>query len=321
MMPSMQTPLGYDRPLFVLAFDHRESFERTLFGIRGTPTTEERAAISDAKSVIFDGFRLAASAGPVPREAAGVLIDEEFGADMARTAAAEGFVLAMPVERSGSEEFAFEYGEAFAEHVEAFDPTFCKVLVRYNPEGDREMNARQAQRLARLSGWLRERGRRFLFELLVPPTPEQLERAGGDRDRVDREQRPRLMLTAMAELQRSGVEPDVWKIEGLDDPDDCRRMSAAARAGGRDRVACVVLGRGADEAAVDRWLRAGAGVPGYLGFAIGRTIWWDSVDRYRRGSLDRTVAAQRIADRYGRFVDVYRTAAEARARPNDRGRR
>jgi myo-inositol catabolism protein IolC len=315
MIRSVHVPLGYDRPLFILAFDHRESFERTLFGIRVSPTSDERAAISDAKGLIFEGLRLAVSTGRVPREAAGILIDEEFGADIARAAAADGFVLAMPAERSGREEFDFEYGAAFADHVEAFDPAFCKVLVRYNVEGDAEMNARQAERLARLSGWLRDRGRRFLFELLVPPTPSQLAMAGGDRERLDREERPRLMLAAIAELHERDVEPDVWKIEGLDDPDDCRRMSAAARADGRDRVACVVLGRGADEAAVARWLGAGAGIPGYLGFAVGRTIWWDAVDRYLKGSLDRSAAAVEIADRYARFVDVYRTAAAERAGP------
>ena len=314
-------PLGYDRPLFILAFDHRESFERTLFGISGrAPTDEERAAITDAKALVFDGFRRAAASGLVAREAAGVLIDEEFGAEIARTAAAAGFVVAIPAERSGHEEFDFEYGDAFGEHVEAFDPTFCKVLVRYNPEGDADMNGRQSDRLALLSRWLRDHGRRFLFELLILPTEGQLDGAAGDRGRFDRERRPSLMLAAVAELQTRGVEPDVWKIEGLDDPDDCRRIAEATRAGGRDRVACVVLGRGADEAAVARWLRAGAGIPGYLGFAIGRTIWWDAVDRYLKGSTDRDAAAAEIADRYGRFVDVYRSAEAERLAADAGGR-
>lgn len=320
MMPTVK-PAGYDRPLFILAFDHRESFERTLFGISGrAPTDEERAAISDAKALVFEGFRLAAASGRVPADGAGVLVDEEFGADMARAAAREGFVLAMPAERSGQAEFDFEYGDAFGEHVEAFDATFCKVLVRFNPEGDADANARQVARLALLSGWLREQGRRFLFELLVPPTPEQLARAGGDAGHVDREQRPGLMLRAIADLQARGVEPDVWKIEGLDDPHDCRRIAEATRAEGRDDVACVVLGRGADEAAVERWLRAGAGIPGYVGFAIGRTIWWDAVDAYVRGSVDRGAAASAVAERYGRFVDVYRTAEAERVSVGEGGR-
>jgi len=313
MMRRVEPLAGYDRPLFILAFDHRESFGRTLFGISGrAPTGEERAAIEDAKALVFEGFELAAASGRVPRDAAGVLIDEEFGAGVARAATAEGFVVAIPAERSGFAEFDFEYGDAFGEHVAAFDPTFCKVLVRYNPEGDRELNARQGDRLARLSAWLTEHGRRFLFELLVPPTPEQLERVDGDRDRADRELRPGLMLTAIGELQRRGVEPDVWKIEGLDHADDCRRIAAATRADGRDRVACVVLGRGADADAVARWLRAGAGIDGYLGFAIGRTIWWDAVDRFLKGSTDRRAAVEQVADRYGRFVGVYRSAEAGR---------
>ena len=301
--------LGYDRPLFILAFDHRGSFLK-MAGIRGELTEEGAARVRDAKAVIFEGFRRAVQAG-VPREAAGVLVDEQFGAEVARQARAEGYVLAMPVERSGQDEFDFEYGDAFGEHVEAFDPTFAKVLVRYNPAGDAALNRRQVERLRRLSDWLHTRGRKFLFELLVPPTPEQLRRVDGDEARYDREVRPDLMVRAIAELQEAGVEPDVWKIEGLDDRADCQRTSAQVRSGGRDRVACVVLGRGADEAAVVRWLQAGAGVPGYVGFAIGRTIWWDGVKGYLDGSLSRQKAAELVKSNYLRMIDVYRSAERA----------
>jgi myo-inositol catabolism protein IolC len=298
--------LGYDRPLFILAFDHRGSFLK-MAGIRGELTEEGAARVRDAKAVIFEGFRRAVQAG-VPREAAGVLVDEQFGAEVARQARAEGYVLAMPVERSGQDEFDFEYGDAFGEHVEAFDPTFAKVLVRYNPAGDAALNRRQVERLRRLSDWLHTRGRKFLFELLVPPTPEQLRRVDGDEARYDREVRPDLMVRAIAELQEAGVEPDVWKIEGLDRREDCVRVSEQVRAGGRDRVACVVLGRGADEQAVVRWLEAAAGVVGYVGFAIGRTIWWDGVRAYLEGQASRDAAAEAIKTNYLRMVDVYQAA-------------
>jgi myo-inositol catabolism protein IolC len=299
--------LGYDRPLFILAFDHRGSFLK-MAGIRGELTEEGAARVRDAKTVIFEGFRRAVQAG-VPREAAGVLVDEQFGAEVAQQARAEGYVLAMPVERSGQDEFDFEYGEAFGEHVEAFDPTFAKVLVRYNPEGDAALNRRQVERLRRLSDWLHARGRKFLFELLVPPTPEQLRRVDGDEARYDREVRPDLMVRAIAELQEAGVEPDVWKIEGLDRREDCVRVSEQVRAGGRDRVACVVLGRGADEQAVVRWLEAAAGVFGYVGFAIGRTIWWDGIRAYLEGQASRDAAAEAIKSNYLHMVDVYQAAA------------
>src|SRR5207249_2687836 len=99
------------------------------------------------------------------------------------------------------------------------------------------------------------------------------------------------------------------KIEGVDRREDCDRIARQTRAGGRDGVACVVLGRGADDAKVDEWLRAAAPVAGYRGFAIGRSIFWDAVKGFVGGSLPRDAAARQIADNYRRFIDVYEDGA------------
>ena len=296
--------LGYEKPLYVLAFDHRGSFQKKFFGVTGEPTAEETARIADAKRVIFEGLLHALEEG-VPREAAGALVDEQFGAEIARTASSQGLTFAMPVEKSGQDEFDYEYGEDFGAHIESFDPTFTKVLVRYNPEGDAGMNERQAARLKRLGDWLHERDRKFLFELLVPAEPHQLEAIGGDAQKYETDVRPSLMKGAIASLQAVGVEPDIWKIEGIDRRGDCEAISEQARSGGRDKVACVVLGRGADDAAVDHWLRQGRGVPGYIGFAIGRTIWWDPLKAFVDGTLGREETAKQVAANYRRFIDVY----------------
>jgi len=302
--------IGYDKPLYILAFDHRGSFQKKFFGVTGQPTPEEAARISDAKRVIYEGLLRALDEG-VPKEAAGALVDEQFGAEIARDAKARGLTLAMPVEKSGQDEFDFEYGEDFGRHIEEFDPTLSKVLVRWNPEGDAEMNRRQGERLKRLSDWLHERGRLFLFELLVPPLPHQLEAVGGDEQRWDRQERPKLMREAIRQIHEAGIEPDIWKIEGIDRREDCEMISAECRSGGRDGVACVVLGRGADDAAVDHWLRMGSGVPGYIGFAIGRSIWWDPLKAYVDGQMGREEAAKQIAANYRRFIDVYEAGQEA----------
>jgi myo-inositol catabolism protein IolC len=301
--------LGYDKSLYILAFDHRGSFQKKMLGISGAPTSEQRGQISDAKRVIFEGFEHAIEEG-APMDSAGLLVDEEFGADIARTAKSKGYQFAMPVEKSGQDEFDFEYGEqGFAQHILEFDPTFTKVLVRYNPEGDEDVNARQAARLRNLSDWLHDKGRKFLFELLVAAEPHQLEQVGGDADRYDKEIRPGLMVGAISELQQGGIEPDIWKIEGIDKREDCQLIAAQVRSGGRDRVACVVLGRGADEDAVIHWLRQGAGVPGYIGFAIGRTIWWDALKAYLDEETDRATAAKTISENYRRMIDVYTSAS------------
>jgi myo-inositol catabolism protein IolC len=295
---------GYDGKLFILAFDHRGSFQKKFFGIEGAPSAEDAQRIIDAKRVIFEGMQQALADG-LDASAAGVLVDEQFGTQIARDAKQAGTVLAMPAERSGQNDFDFEYGTEFGAHIQAFDPTFTKVLVRFNPEGDGQMNARQAAKLKELSDWLRHHDRRFLFELLVPAEPHQLEAAGGDEGRYDRELRPQLMKVAIAELQESGIEADIWKIEGIDDPAKCAEIAEQCRIGGRDRVGCVVLGRGADDAAVDAWLRAAREVPGYQGFAIGRSIWWNPLLSYVNGETARDEAASQIANNYLRFVSVY----------------
>ena len=303
-----RSALGYQKNLYILAFDHRGSFQKKLLGISGAPNPEESRRISDAKKVIFEGFQQAVSEG-APKEHAGLLVDEQFGADIARQARREGYILAMPVEKSGQNEFDFEYGEEFGKHIEEFDPTFSKVLVRYNPDGDREMNATQIVRLQVLSTWLHERGRKFLFELLVPAEPSQLAQVGGDEERYDKELRPGLMVQTIIDMQAGGVEPDVWKIEGIDRREACEGIAKTVRREGRDDVACVVLGRGANEDAVIHWLKQGAGVRGYIGFAIGRTIWWEPLKAYLAGDADRAAAAKTISENYRRMIDIYSSAS------------
>jgi myo-inositol catabolism protein IolC len=301
--------LGYDGKLYILAFDHRGSFQKKMFGIEGDPDEEQTETISDAKHLIYEGLQKASEQGAEP-DVTGCLVDEQFGAPKGIPSDAKeaGLKLAMPVEKSGQEEFDFQYDEDFGEHIEKFDPDFAKVLVRYNPDGDAGMNQRQSERLKELADWLHEHDRKFLFELLVPAEDSQLEQVGGDEDRYDDELRPELMRRAITDLQDFGVEADIWKIEGISSQEDCQRIADTCRRDGRDGVVCVVLGRGADDDKVEEWLRSGAPVDGYAGFAIGRTIWWDALKAFLDGDMEREEAVDRIAKSYLRFVEVYRQA-------------
>ncbi len=299
--------LGYDQKLYILAFDHRGSFQKKFFGIQGEPDPEQTAIIADAKHLIFEGLLQAVAAGADP-SVTGVLVDEQFGSTVPAEAREKGLKLAMPAERSGQNMFDFQYGDQFGEHIERFDPDFTKVLVRFNPAGDAAANREQLGKLKRLSDWLKDHGRKFLFELLVPAEDAQLASVGGDGDRYDAELRPALMRQAMEEIQAAGIDVDIWKIEGVDERSDCEMLVAQARTGGRDGVACVVLGRGADDAKVDDWLTAAAPVDGYIGFAIGRSIWWDPLKAYVDGKIERSAGARKIAENFLRFVAVYERA-------------
>jgi 5-dehydro-2-deoxygluconokinase len=312
--------LGFDKPLYILPFDHRGSFQTKLFGWKGTLTPEQTAEIAASKQVIYDGIKAALAAG-VAKDKAGILVDEQFGAAILRDAAKQGFSTACPAEKSGQDEFDFEYGEEFAKHIEAFHPTFCKVLVRYNPEGDKSLNQRQAARLKRLSEYLHAESRSlFMFELLVPAEKAQLDRLKGDKKAYDLQIRPGLMVTAIEQLQDAGVEPDVWKIEGLDRREDCLKVVAAARrkppsvsppdTGGRYRggVGCIVLGRGEDDKKVRDWLATAAHVPGFIGFAVGRTTFWDPLVDLQAKKTTRQAAVSEIARRYREWVDIFEKA-------------
>jgi myo-inositol catabolism protein IolC len=279
-----------------------------MFGIDGDPTPEETDTISDAKKLIYEGMEKAVARG-LDASSAGVLVDEQFGSDIPELAAEHGLSLTMPVEKSGVNEFQFQYGDDFPAHIEKYDLLASTVLVRYNPDGDAEMNERQTERLKQLADWLHANDRKFLFELLVPAEDDQLESVGGDTDRYDAELRPELMRRAIEHFQNAGVEVDVWKIEGVDTREDAEMLAEQTRKGeGRENVKSVLLGRGASDDKVDHWLKQAAPVDGFVGFAIGRSIWWDALKGFLDGNLDRGAAAEQIAGNYLRFVQVYNEA-------------
>lgn len=299
--------LGYDGRLYILAFDHRGSFKR-MFGVGEDATDEQMERLQSAKQLVWAGVQRALEGG-APADSVGVLVDEEMGATVAREAKEAGVKLAMPVEASGQPVFDFEYGDEFGDHIEDFDPDFSKVLVRWNPDDSAEDKQAQGERLKKLGDWLHERDRKFLFELLVPASERQLALVGGDSAAYDTEGRPYLTLDAIQEILDAGVEPDIWKIEGLDRAKSCQLLSTLIRSDGRDDVMAVVLGRGADDAKVEHWLRTGAPVPGYDGFAIGRTIWSNEVKAWNDGDMSHEDAAAGIASNFQHFIDVYGGAA------------
>ncbi len=297
--------LGYSKDLFILPFDHRGSFQAKLFGIKDRqPTADETKLIASYKKIIYDGFKKALDDG-VPADSAGVLVDEQFGTEVAHDSVKNNYLLAMPAEKSGQDEFDFEYGHQFEEHIKAFDPTFVKVLVRYNPDADAGLNHKQLQRLKRLSDFCHRSHHKFMFELLVPHTDEQLKACGGSVANYDATMRPKLMMQSMAEIQKFGIEPDVWKLEGIETSEDSRAVAAQARTGKRDYVGVIVLGRGENAEKVRTWLTVAAKTPGVIGFAVGRTVFWDALKGFKDGSLSREKAIAQIADIYRGFCELW----------------
>jgi len=296
---------GYNNDLYILAFDHRGTLTKGLLGVEGRePSQEEISRVSEMKNIIFDGFLSAKESGISGGDPA-ILVDEAFGLQVQNKAKELGIKFAAPVEKSGQKVFDFEYGDDFGNKIEEVGADFVKILVRWNPDDPAETREIQGSRIKTLSDWLDDNGRKFLLEFLVPASETQLASVNGDQARYDSEIRPKLAVQVVEEMREKGADPDIWKIEGLDTKEACENVASVIKSGGREDVIAVVLGRGANDEKVNQWLRAGASVDGYKGFAIGRSIFWDSLKGWHAGDKSREQAVSEIANSYLSFISVY----------------
>ncbi|MFZ0667766.1 MAG: DUF2090 domain-containing protein [Acidimicrobiales bacterium] len=291
------------QPLFILAMDHRESFGKSLFAVQGTPNDTQLAAMRDAKSVIFEAISRT-SDRDLHGAHIGVLVDEQLGADIARKVRSAGFQLAMPVEVSGSDRLEFQYGDDFGQHIEAFDPDWVKVLVRYNPSDPDELKTDQTRTLRRLHDWVEAARRHWMLELIVPPTRKQLAEHE-DQAGYDKTIRPSLTAKSIRELTDAGVRPSIWKLEGYETRDGATEVLETVKAVGGSSTTCIVLGRNAPIKQVDHWLEVAAPLEGFSGFAIGRTIWEDPLTDFVAGRVGREETETEILSRYQHFVRIY----------------
>ena len=297
------------RQLFLLAVDHRRSFER-LFGIDAPVGAADRARLEAAKGLVAEALGdVAAERGGTAGDGLGILIDDVYGAVAIATARRTGVAVALAFERSGQEVLGFEHAD-WRDRLAADPPDFVKVLIRHRADGDSADIAAQLERLVEVSDACAASTAGFLLELLTPFSAE--ESAEHSADQLELDLRPRLVVEAITQIQDAGVSTDVWKVEGVADPAGCAAIADAARRGGREETGVVVLGAGAGIATVNRWLEAAAAA-GYSGFAVGRSIWADSVLAHDRGELDAPSARARIAARYDAFIDTFRVAAGQRS--------
>ncbi|MAG16031.1 IolC myo-catabolism protein [Candidatus Woesearchaeota archaeon] len=287
--------------LYILPFDHRGSFMK-IIAAASPPTEEDVAKAKEYKKIIYEALQKSIEGG-VPKDKAGILVDEWLGKEILTDAKSKGLITCTPLEKSGQDEFDFDR-EDWKKQIEEIDPTYVKVLVRYNPEEDKEMNARQAARLVELGNHLKTIGKKYLFELLVPATDGQMEQAGNDKDKYEQELRPDLMVRAIKEIQDAGVDPHVWKLEGLDSTEKMQKVGDQVKAGNAE-AGIIILGRGESAEKAEHWLRMGAKVDNAVGFAVGRTVFKDALSEYAAGTMTREQARDKISENYSFFVSVW----------------
>ncbi|MGH9135623.1 MAG: 2-deoxy-5-keto-D-gluconate 6-phosphate aldolase domain-containing protein [Acidimicrobiales bacterium] len=298
-------------PLFLLAIDHRRSFER-LFGIDGPVDAAAHARLAAAKVATVEALATVVAERP-ELDGAGVLLDDDYGTAAIESARRARLVVAVAFERSGQAVLEFEH-EDWEARLAALTGRpgvragLAKLLVRHRADGDAAARTVQLERLRRFSDACAAAGLEFMLELLTPFDDAEL--AGHDVEELENVVRPRLITDAIAEIQAAGVEAAVWKVEGVSDPAGCAAIVAAAQAGGRDNIGVVVLGAGAEPETVAGWLRAAA-AGGYRGFAVGRSIWADPLRALDAGDTDAATAKRQIAASYLDMVETFAHAVPA----------
>lgn len=301
----MSNSLGYTKPLFILPFDHRSSFIKAMLGIKNQELTrEEIKQVIGEKEIIYEAFKLAISNG-ISKDEASILVDEQFGDKILRDAKKNGLTTILTTEKSGQKEFTFEYGDSFGEHIKKYKPTFAKALIHYNPEDEKQSKIHQQKNLKILSDYCHNNNYKFLLEVLVKATSKELKEENQDKEKYDKEMRPRLEVKVIEELQNANIEPDVWKLEGMETVENYHAAVSQIQKNGRNNVGLVVLGRGADYKQVEQWISIGAKVKGVIGFAVGRTVFWQPLVDLKNGKISRDQTIEEIANNFKYFYDIF----------------
>ncbi len=296
--------LGYKKNLFILPFDHRSSFAK-LFGfdiLNLTP--KEKEAIVLTKEIIYEAFKKSVSES-ISKEQAAILVDEEYSDKIILDAINKNYNVILTTEKSGEKEFTFEYGDEFGKHIEKYSPKFVKALIRYNPDDDPLSKMRQQQKLEILSNYCHQNSYKFLLEVLVSPTEPQLRNVSGNSQRYDTQVRPTLTTKAIEELQNASIEPDIWKIEGMENEKDYRLAVSQAQEGERKNVGIVILGRAENQEKVEKWIAVGAKVKGVIGFAVGRTVFWQPLSNFKNGKITREKTVETISNNFLHFFHIF----------------
>ncbi len=273
--------IGYTKDLFILPFDHRSTFEKAGFSAKGGPASGWKD-IAGLKLLIYEAFKKSQS---TIGEGAAILVDEKYGEKILLDAKENGITTLLTIEKSGREDFEFEYEKEFAEHIIKFSPTFAKVLIKVR-NGITDLTK---ENLKKLNSFCFGNGIKLLIEIV----------SDGNLD---------LILKSIADLQDFSVEPDVWKVEGMDKREDLEKIVDLARRDGRNEVSIVILGRGEGKERVSNWIKVGAGVPGVIGFAVGRTVFWDPISEFNSEKINREEAIEKISENYIYFYNLFKNS-------------
>ena len=284
--------------LFIFAADHRHNLTTGILNINKEPNNKQLEILHDFKAMILESQQLAIKNG-VNKENCFLLMDEDYGNKTLINAKKDGINIIIPVEKSGSKIFEFDYGSRFIDHIEKFKPSYVKVLIYFNPE-NKDDNEKTLKNLRILNNYLVNTEYKFLLEMLVEPTQEQLNKYG--KKDFDIKLRPDLTIESIKEINKAGIYPNIWKLEGYSRKEDIDKVSLEV---GNSKI--VILGRYETMNTVLKWIKIGTMNNKVIGFAVGRTIFEDTLKKYYHKKTTREKAIRVMSSKYKKIAYFYET--------------
>lgn len=294
---------------YMVAFDHRDSFERSLcrLGVNSGPARRARL-----KLTIWRGVSRVLSGVPAGGSAA-ILVDRGHGR-IATEAADAGVAVAVALEASGHRQLQAEASPSvLTADLRTLRASFGKVLIRWHPREPASSKRHQLEALRKLDEAVKAAGARLLLELLVPPDPLD-HAAGGSRPDWEQAVLPRLQHAAVGEILAAGVAPALWKIQGHPNTDAAAALADLVGSA-RPDASILVLGGGSEIAGLRRLFSCRAGSERFNGFAVGRSIWWNPISALCRGDVTESEACRTVGERFLAVIDAFESATRVPARP------
>jgi 5-dehydro-2-deoxygluconokinase len=273
--------------VYMLAADHRWQWEE-FCDARSIPRTR----IAGVKRLALDAFLIARDRVAAVGEFGALLIDEQYASAVIADALRAGVTVGTPAEKAGAFPLAWSSDPFSA----ALTGAFVKVLVRYRPDDEEAIRAGQWEKLDALQTWCRDAGKPLVIEVLVPRRQEA-------EDEFEASGRPAMLAGFIGDAYRRGLTPAFWKIEGTLAPEGARTIDTAIAA----HPACrqIILGKAADLGTIDRWFAAAAASTTAVGFAIGRSVFWEPSAAFLSGATTAEQASADICKNYVRLVAAW----------------
>ena len=271
--------------LAVLAVDHRSQLEALA-----AETGAEAGKIAEFKQIALEALDEFADTDV----SLGILVDGRHGMRTLEATGDRTYWVGRPIEVPGSCPVEFDTSRDIGSELVTWPKNHVvKCLCFYHVDDPPELRAVQDSRVSDLFSACRTTDHEFLLEIIC-----------SNKNRDGRG----VTAKVMRHFYGIGVFPDWWKLESQPSEKDWQEIAAVIEEHDSTCRGILVLGLAAPEDELVEGLKTAARIPSVKGFAIGRTIFYETARDFFKRLIDKDMARRELHDRFHRFVSAWQLA-------------